>query len=197
MNAEIWVQVPAVTPFIMTNTKKIKIGQVFIDEGLLNGDDVERILNQQNITHQMFGEIAVELGLIDEKQLLECLVIQSHIPYIDLKQYDIDPDLFLPYPKLLLKRCIAIPIEKIGNTSVFAISQPLTEKTKEEIEELAGGKIFFVLSQMSVIREVVENIYKILKRKQEESSDLTELGKLLIDKEKNKKKKKSKKKSSD
>jgi len=182
----------------MTNKlTKLRIGQVLVDEKIIEKKDIETILEHQVEHGTMFGESAIMLQMVTEQQLLECLIIQCNIPYIDLNQYDVDPDLFIPYPKMLLSKCIAIPIEKIGTISVFAISQPLSPDLKGQIEELAGGRIFFVLSQMSVIKEVVDNVYKILKRKQEESSDLTELGKMLIDKEKTKSKKKVKKKSSD
>lgn len=45
------------------------IGRLAMMHGLLSGDDVEEILRHQHTDDRLFGEIAVQLGMINRHQL--------------------------------------------------------------------------------------------------------------------------------
>jgi len=56
---------------------KEPIGRVAYSCGLLTAADIERILDCQRQGHRLFGEIAIELGMLTDRQLNNLLFIQD------------------------------------------------------------------------------------------------------------------------
>jgi hypothetical protein len=57
--------------------KKVPIGQLAIEEGILTARQVFTILcSQTDAPHERFGEAAIDLGLMTREQLLKLLVLQ-------------------------------------------------------------------------------------------------------------------------
>lgn len=167
----------------MKDIYKKRIGEILVDEKLISNEDVIKILNKQKETDHLFGEIAIDLGLITEPQMIECLVHQCGIPYIDLLHYDVDKKLFDLFPEHLLKKCIAIPIEKIGRYFVIAVTQLLDEENRKHFQEVTKEHVFFILAKLSVVRNILNVYYN---NKDLKDKELTELGKILLDNEEKK-----------
>jgi protein-tyrosine kinase len=74
------------TPVTMVSTKvrnaDRSIGAILIDAGRLTALDAERILNFQKQSSLRFGEAGVELGLINEADVLYALSLQFDYPYL-------------------------------------------------------------------------------------------------------------------
>ena len=74
------------TPVTMLSTKvrnaDRSIGAILIDAGRLATQDIERILNFQKQSSMRFGEAGIELGLINEGDVLYALSLQFDYPYL-------------------------------------------------------------------------------------------------------------------
>jgi receptor protein-tyrosine kinase len=74
------------TPVTMLSTKVRNadrvIGAILIDAGRLNAQDAERVLNFQKQSGMRFGEAGIELGLINESDVLYALSLQFDYPYL-------------------------------------------------------------------------------------------------------------------
>ncbi|MEX2168046.1 MAG: hypothetical protein WD851_01935 [Pirellulales bacterium] len=56
----------------------VPLGQLAIEEGKLTVQDVFKVLRvQTDLPHDRFGETAVELGLLDKRDIAELLMVQS------------------------------------------------------------------------------------------------------------------------
>ena len=58
------------------------IGAILIDAGRMSAQDAERILNFQKQSGLRFGEAGIELGLINESDILYALSLQFDYPYL-------------------------------------------------------------------------------------------------------------------
>ena len=74
------------TPVTMMSTKvrnaDRSIGAILIDAGRLAATDAERILNFQKQSSLRFGEAGIELGLINDADILYALSLQFDYPYL-------------------------------------------------------------------------------------------------------------------
>jgi len=162
----------------MKDISKKRIGEILVSEKLITDGDVIKILNEQRHSECLFGEIAIDRSLITEAQLLECLIHQCGIPYLDLMNYDIDKKLLDLFPEHLLVKCIAVPIERIGKYFIVAITQLLDDKSKEHFEEVTKEHVFFVLAKLSVVKNIL-NVYYAGKKDQKKK-EMTDLGQMLL-----------------
>lgn len=53
------------------------IGMIAAGHGLLHPNQIDEILDQQRQTNKLFGELAVEMGFLDRKQVQTLLKIQE------------------------------------------------------------------------------------------------------------------------
>jgi len=58
------------------------IGAILIDAGKLTPQDAERILSLQRDAGLKFGEAAIQLGLLQESDILHALSLQFNHPYL-------------------------------------------------------------------------------------------------------------------
>lgn len=72
------------------NKKNSQIGQILIDAGLINDDQLEKIKLAQNEFNLKFGEAAVKLGFVTEENILRALSKQFNHTFFDEKTSKLD-----------------------------------------------------------------------------------------------------------
>lgn len=74
------------------------IGAILVDAGRLRVEDTERIINFQKQTSLRFGEAGIELGLINESDVLFALSLQFNYPYLQAgPDQPISPEVIAAY----------------------------------------------------------------------------------------------------
>ncbi|MBT3506198.1 MAG: MSHA biogenesis protein MshE, partial [Piscirickettsiaceae bacterium] len=69
--------------------KRIRIGNLLIENKLISEQQLEVALAEQKKTRRKLGKTLVDLGYIEETMLLKLISEQLGIEYISLKQYPI------------------------------------------------------------------------------------------------------------
>src|SRR5207244_118273 len=69
-----------------------KIGQVLIDLGFIDEDQLWEILEEAKNTGQMTGQVAVSRGLINDDQLLAALGEQHNLKVVNLQEVKPTPE---------------------------------------------------------------------------------------------------------
>ncbi|MFW5998217.1 MAG: hypothetical protein ACOCP5_00505 [Halanaerobiaceae bacterium] len=70
------------------------------------------------------GKILLDLGYIEEKDLVRVLEIQLGVPRADFSKYILNTTLADYLPEKLSRRYNAIPLEKEGNRLKVALTDP-------------------------------------------------------------------------
>ena len=73
--------------------KYTRLGDLLIDAGVIDNDQLMQALAAQKQTHQRLGETLISTGIITERQLIDALTMQLGIDFIDLTKVDIDPEM--------------------------------------------------------------------------------------------------------
>ena len=68
----------------MAFTKKIRLGDLLVEKGLITEDQLKFALSEQKKLGRKLGGTLVELGMIDEESILTLLSSQLKIPLIDI-----------------------------------------------------------------------------------------------------------------
>jgi hypothetical protein len=63
----------------MSNTQHSRLGQILINKGLINRDQLDTAIQLQLTSQKRLGEILVEQGLLSERQLNKALTKQSNL----------------------------------------------------------------------------------------------------------------------
>jgi general secretion pathway protein E/type IV pilus assembly protein PilB len=126
-------------------SKKVRIGDVLIEQGYITQDQLMKALEKQkqlNFTKKL-GEIFVEEGYLTDKELLKTLSKQLNVDFVDLYGEDIDfNQLATKYQLPVLQAAKAIPFKEDEDFIYIATSDPLNYDALETLERSISTKPF-------------------------------------------------------
>ncbi len=137
-----------------------QLGQLLIERGLIDQKQLEKGLALQREKCGLIGEILVELGYLKEEDIAQALTAQYGFPYLPLANYEISADSVSIIPARVARQYMLVPIDKIGNNLTLAMSNPLNTAAIEDIEMLTNCNVQAFVSTSSDIKKAIERYYK-------------------------------------
>ena len=117
--------------------KQWHIGEILIQNKLIDWKQLEDALDEQRRTHEFVGEVLVRKQYIPRFLLFKALAERHTMPFVDLSHVFIDPRAVERVPKSVAVKYGFIPIEVQGNTMVIGTGDPHAALPESEIAELA------------------------------------------------------------
>ena len=91
--------------------KKKRLGDILIEQGLINSDQLAEALVAQKTKKQKLGETLVELGIIKEVDIAKALQKQLGCSFITLQGLEIDNEVLGLVSDTILRKYVLIPYE--------------------------------------------------------------------------------------
>ena len=145
----------------MNKEKKRLIGQLLVSADLINQEQLENGLRHQKKNGGFICTTLVKLGLAQEEEIFNLLSQQLNIPYIRLKETEIDPRVVKKVPAKFAIHYKIIPLEFKDKTLKIAISDPLDIHTLDDIKLLLGVEIEAVLATETEILSLIRKCYGV------------------------------------
>ncbi|MDO8489100.1 MAG: GspE/PulE family protein, partial [Candidatus Omnitrophota bacterium] len=145
----------------MPQKNDILIGQLLISKGIITSEQLEEGLCEQEKTCHFICTILVRLGFTTQEKVLTALSEQLNIPYLNLKDRDIDPLVIKKVPAKFASYYKIIPVEIDNNVLVIAMIDPLDVRTLDDIRLLLGMEVRGVLSSETEIQEAIRKYYGV------------------------------------
>ncbi|MBI5450598.1 MAG: Flp pilus assembly complex ATPase component TadA [Gammaproteobacteria bacterium] len=139
--------------------QKIRIGDLLLQKGLITADQLNYALAHQS-GQEKIGQILINMGAIDEQTILETTASQLGIPYTDLQQYPIKPDVSHLIPEVQARRYRAIAIDRKGKDILVGMSDPTDVLACDEIRLLLKQTLQITLVSEHALLQVFDNIYR-------------------------------------
>ncbi len=138
---------------------KAQMGDILIKEDVINLDQLKTAIQEQKETGKRLGETLLNLGYIDEHQLVACLSKQYGVPAINLDQFDIPMDILKTVARESALKHKLIPINKSGSTLVVAMSDPSNIFAVDDLKFATGHNIEVVVTSERSIRNAIDRFY--------------------------------------
>src|SRR3990167_3350020 len=136
-----------------------QMGDILIKEDVINLDQLKTAIQEQKETGKRLGETLLNLGYIDEHQLVAYLSKQYGVPAINLDQFDISIDILKSVSRESAIKHKLIPINKSGSTLVVAMSDPSNIFAVDDLKFATGHNIEVVVTSERSIRNAIERFY--------------------------------------
>lgn len=138
-----------------------RLGEALIQKGIINAKQLESALQRSETTGEFLGEALIKVGAIKEEALYQALSEQSGIPYIHLKDRQIDPAVLKKVPSKLVSHYRIFPVEIRGNQIVVAISNPLSLWPLDELNLHLQMEVEPVLTSPQEIQDAIQKHYGV------------------------------------
>lgn len=137
-----------------------KIGEILLDQGLIDEEKLAEGLEEQKRSGQRIGAALTGLGYISEQDFLKCLSMQLGLPFILQPEYPGNrPDLEFQPSLKFLKNYRVLPLDRVNGHIKVACADPLDPYPIEAIKASTGLEVKVVLGTQKEIIEAIESFY--------------------------------------
>jgi type IV pilus assembly protein PilB len=150
-----------------------KIGQVLIDLGFIDEDQLWEILEEAKSTGQLSGQVAVSRGLINDEQLLTALAEQHNLKVVNLTEVKPTPEALQLVPETMASVYKVIPLTFKDKVLTVAIGDPNNLPAMDDLRNLLS--INEVVAQLAPATMVAEMLTKVYAGKEESFLDVIQL----------------------
>jgi len=142
----------------MENYKKIKkLGEIFLEFGLIDKEILHKILKRQFSTEELIGQLLIKEGMINYDDLAKALSVQYRMPYFDLSNYPPPRELLAVSSTELLNKYNFIPLKKLPHKTIILIADPNNREMIAEITKFYNGNVEFFVGNSEKIAELRRN----------------------------------------
>ena len=128
----------------LSGRRKIRIGDILINEGILSPERLDEALEIQKIKKKRLGEILVEEGFISDETMANALCHQLGYARADLQNGRIPDDLISMFEPDVLKKYSAIPYmydDRNVNVILMAMSDPMDMLAVDDLSMISNRMI--------------------------------------------------------
>jgi type IV pilus assembly protein PilB len=146
-----------------------KLGELLLQEGLIEPGHLNRALDEQRHTGERVGAVLIKLGYISDEVLVEFLSRQFHVPSVNPAKLTIPKEMICLIPSEVAQKYQAVPFGLIGQTLNVAMADPGNLFVIDDIRFLTRKNIQVHVASENVIKKVLgqhqiadENIDEVL-----------------------------------
>ncbi|MEG0324727.1 MAG: type II secretion system protein GspE, partial [Raoultibacter sp.] len=136
-----------------------RLGDVLIDAGLINAEQLDTALNRQKGTNLRLGEVLIQDNVITETELIEALQMQLGIEFIDLSQYVIPPEMSHVVSKNVARTYDVVPVKATADELYLAMSDPLNFVAVEEIKAASRKRVVPMVATSDAVQRAIMTLY--------------------------------------
>jgi twitching motility protein PilT len=125
----------------VTKRHKSRIGELLLDYGFINQDQLAKALDRQIRSGGRLGSIIGEMGFVGDDMLLGVLGKQQNLPYVNLFEIKVSPDILNLIPFEQVKAFRALPFRRSEKYISVAMADPYDSAAIQNIESAAGTAV--------------------------------------------------------
>lgn len=145
--------------FLRKHQKSIHLGDILLNMGLINQQQLNHVLEQQKVTQLRFGDLLVRHHVISEAQLVEALSLQLDLPRIVPSPELVDRELLEALDESFLRAYECLPIHKYENQMVVVMSDPLNGELIQRLIDVFKCKIMPSIATSTEILACVSALF--------------------------------------
>src|SRR5256712_9150372 len=153
------------------------LGQVLVKRGLLTQEQLAAAFERQRQGAQRLGRVLVELNMISETALLECLPWQFDKPWMSEEELaSLQPEVVRILPEETARVNMVVAVERSARQLVVATADPLNVLALDEVRRVTGLDVEFRIAPAAAIQTAIPRHYKAAGGERDHDPGRQELG---------------------
>src|SRR5881398_996740 len=137
----------------------VRLGEILVKESLITQDQLQKALEFQRANGGKLGSCLTKMGFITDDDITGVLSRQYGVPSINLKYYEIDPNVIKLIPQDTASRYQVIPLSRVGSVLTIAMTDPTNVFAMDDIKFMTGFNVEPVVASESAIGEAITRFY--------------------------------------
>lgn len=135
-----------------------QLGDVLVLRGFVTHDHVQEALALQTQSGGRLGEILVQMGVLEERDLVGALAEFFGMPVADLRRYKPDPDALALISEEVARQNMAMPISLHDDGLHVAVAEP-SDSLRFLLSEKSGHPVRLLLAPASDVTWAIDSNY--------------------------------------
>ena len=144
----------------MARPEKVRLGEILVQQNLLTPEQLKLALDEQKRSGRKLGRVFIEQGYVTEEEISEALAKQLQIPYINLKYYNIKPEVVQKLPETQARRFRAIVLEDNPKALKIGMADPTDLNAYDEIARIVKHDIDIAVVTETQLLGVIDRVYR-------------------------------------
>ncbi len=143
------------------NRKKLRLGDVLVNSGVISIDDLEKGLSRQKGTGRKLGEVLVDEGLVTEENIARALSNQLQYDMVELQNVEIEEDILKLVPANVLKKYKVLPFEYSQDNMMLrvAMADPMDIAALDDINIITNMQVEPVVATTGSVMLAIDRYY--------------------------------------
>jgi hypothetical protein len=137
----------------------VPLGTLIFRAGLLGEEQLEGALQEGMRTGKRLGEVLLERGWLNERDLGQMLAGQKGLPFVDVNVSDVEPEALAALAEDDARRQVALPLFYEDGELVIAVGDPSNEVVLEGLRRELQTDFQLVVAPHSQLQQVIDEAY--------------------------------------
>jgi len=139
--------------------KRIRIGDLLVEKNMITETQLQHALQEQKLSGRKLGNQLVELGYVDENELLNLLSTQLQIPFVQLKQFRFDKDLVQTLPETSARRYRVMVLREDFDGLLLGMADPTDIFCLDELQRILQKNLKPAVVRESELLDILDIAY--------------------------------------
>ncbi len=144
----------------METKKKIRIGDLLVQNQVITHDQLMAALGEQKKTGKKLGRTLIDLNYLSEIELLNFLSRQLQIPFIDIAQYQRDDSVVSGLPESIARRFRVMLLENNEHDVLLAMADPTDLMGLDELTRILKKRIRQAVVKEGDLLNAIDQVYR-------------------------------------
>jgi type IV pilus assembly protein PilB len=140
----------------------MRLGDLLLQREMVTKEELEEALVHQSTSGSRLGAALVELGLLDERSLVEALAKQLNLRVVDLRRATPEPEALAALPESVARGVVAVPMRKTEHGIEIVVADPQHPGLLDELTRATRSHVTLLLAPPSDVRRALDRSYRAL-----------------------------------
>ncbi len=144
----------------MARPEKIRLGELLVQQKLISQEQLKFALDEQKRSGRKLGRILVDNAFTTDDHISQMLGKQLGIPYVNLKFYNINPEIVHRLPENHARRLRALALEERDGVLLVGMGDPTDLIAFDEISRILKRDIEVAVVTEGLLQETLDRVYR-------------------------------------
>ncbi|MDO3723183.1 GspE/PulE family protein [Marinobacter sp. chi1] len=140
--------------------KKIRLGDLLVHNDVISEQQLMTALREQKNTGRKLGRTLIDLGYVDEDNLLNILSRQLEVPFVQLRHYRFNNELVKKLPEAMARRFRSIVLDEQGGELLIGMADPLDIFAYDELVRILKRPVRQAVVSESELLNALDLVYR-------------------------------------